>query len=112
MSDKFVDRRWHSRFRLSLPIKLRRENGGEWITGQTVDLSDGGALLSMPSHLVPPVGSRVSVELEVPESQTAAGQAVQVNSQAKVVRHQPGQVGELGVAIQFMAPLDLGLVDE
>ena len=109
MSDTSPDRRRFPRFRFSVPITLRDEEREMLGTGQTVDVSNGGALLLIPSKLAPPIGSTVFAEMVVPESRSGGSKKRKVSSQARVLRHQSEQAGKLVVAIQFVEPLEPGL---
>ena len=109
MSDASPDRRRFPRFRLSVPITLRGEEREMLGTGQTIDVSDGGALLLISSKLAPPIGSTVIAELVVPASSSGGGKKRRVSSRARVLRHQSEQAGKLAVAIQFVEPLEPGL---
>ena len=112
MLDASSERRQFPRFRLSVPITLRGEEREMLGTGQTIDVSDGGALLLISSKLAPPIGSTVFAELVVPGSPSGGSRKRQVCSQARIVRHQSEQADKLVVAIQFVEPLELGLGDQ
>ena len=109
MSPTIAERRSYTRFPVSYPITLVNQAGHAFST-QTLDLSDGGALVAFPFDIAPPVGDVLDLDLWVPSSPSSGNETRRVNCQAKVLRHQDlGQGGKVGIGLQFLEPLKLGL---
>jgi hypothetical protein len=93
---------------VSCPVTLNVE--GQELFTQTIDLSDGGALVDVPAAGAPSEGTVLGVELQVPASATATGQRRNLVCQARVVRRRTdGNAARLGIALEFLKPLDLKL---
>ena len=70
----------------------------------------GGVLLPIPIKVVPRVSERVRVLLAIPRTTPNTHMVEEVLCEARVVRHQPMENDEVvGVALQFQAPLTLGI---
>jgi c-di-GMP-binding flagellar brake protein YcgR len=112
MSDAFTEQREHPRTPVSMPIRLfSDQDGREIAAAQTIDLSNGGALVQMPHEELVAVGEMLRVELVAPVSGDAGEGAVRhVWCRARVVRHHPGgEPAVTAVAVEFQQLLDLGL---
>ena len=111
MPGVLTERRWHTRVLLSVPITVQGEEHEILGTGRTVGISEGGALLLLPSEIIPRLGGTMFVELCVPGSVTGDGEPREVSSEAKILRHRPVKDRRELVAIQFVMALELGLRD-
>jgi hypothetical protein len=89
---------------------LAKAGGWELFT-QTIDLSDGGALVAIPaSEGAPVVGEILEVELQVPASRGGTKNTRRVRCRAKVLRRQAlAQKQRVGLAMEFEKPQHLGL---
>ena len=112
MSDAFAEQREHPRALVSMPIRLfHDESGRQILATQTIDLSNGGALVEMPPEELVGVGDLLRIELVAPVSGDAGKGAVRhLWCRARVVRHHPCEGADrTGVAIEFQQLLNLGL---
>ena len=93
------ERRRDARYPFARPVKIRCDRTGKFFSGQTVNMSAGGALIHVnhPSLLVP--GQRVSVGVAWTRSQEGLIASHQLLN-AIVVRSL-GHCGEQTVALQF-----------
>jgi c-di-GMP-binding flagellar brake protein YcgR len=108
---KSVDeRRKHKRHRVSVVIALQRPASAEPLKSKTLDVSDGGAMLTIPIKNVPKLSERVRVLLSLPRSTANTYMVEEVACDARVVRHQPMEADDVvGIALQFSATQNLGL---
>ncbi|MHC4983635.1 MAG: PilZ domain-containing protein [Planctomycetota bacterium] len=104
------ERRAHKRQNLACPTALL-DSGGEIIAkGKTVNLSEGGALVSVPIESAPDMAADVEIRFSVPRSTANTYMLEEFASLACVTRHQPlVDESRAGVAIRFNKPLELGL---
>jgi hypothetical protein len=110
MSGRARERRKHERKVVACAVSVYDRGGKAVATGRTVNLSDGGALLSVPIRSVGEVGSKVNVTLSVPRTTPNTYMLEEVASAATVVRQQPlVDAAFAGVALRFDRPLDLAL---
>ena len=110
MAKNGAERRRHKRHRIACPLSILRFGAAEPLTGKTLDVSDGGAILAIPIKAVPRVSERVKVVLGVPRSTANTYMLEEVPCEARVVRHQPMDDNSVvGVALQFSPALDLAL---
>ena len=112
MSDASNEQRTHPRIPVSWPVRLFDDNTGrQLMQTQTIDLSNGGALVEMPPEELVAVGDLLRIELVASPPEGAGEGAVRhVWCRAKVVRHHPGEGADrTGVAMEFQQLLNLGL---
>jgi c-di-GMP-binding flagellar brake protein YcgR len=107
-----AERRKYKRHRLACVVALHRHSAGEAVKSKTLDVSDGGAMLTIPikNVSVPKVNERVRVVLALPRSTPNTFMIEEVTCEARVIRHQPMEDDDVvGVALQFSAAQNLGL---
>lgn len=105
-----VERRKHKRHRLACPLSWQKAADPSPVKVKTIDVSDGGAMVTVPIKVVPRLADRVKVVLAVPRSTPNTYMLEEITLDAKVVRHQPLEDNEsVGVALQFTSAQDLGL---
>ena len=111
MSDAFEERRQHPRFDVAVPMWRYDQDGKQVVATETINVSNGGALVAVPTESVPAVGDMLRVELVVPSfPDPGAGPTREVERQARVVRHQPtGDPSSTAIGLEFQQLLDLGL---
>jgi len=77
---------------------------------RSLNISDGGVLLSMPVHALPPVNTSVSFRFYVPRRTPNTYMLEPFVSEGHVVRHEPMEDDQFAaVAVQFVRPLQLEL---
>lgn len=96
-SEDVVDRRGSSRVDISVPVWYHiKSDWTKWLLGKSVDHSDTGIRLALPSKVKP--GTEISIRLKLPDSPTP------VNLKGVVVWTAPGDTGremvECGVAFK------------
>ena len=110
MAKQKAERRSHKRMDMDCLIEILRNQAGRPIRGRTVNLSDGGAMVSVPIQSIPDLGEKVDVTISLPRSTPNSRMIETVSSSAKVVRHEPGVDDAVGfIAVQFPRPMDLDL---
>lgn len=112
MDASAADKRQYRRLGLVCPITLGTgvEEPMPMTSTRTLNLSDGGALVSVPVGVLPPIGSMLAVQFAVPRSTQNTYMLEGFACQAQVVRHMPLKDSHrLGVALRFIRPLTLGL---
>jgi len=104
------ERRSYKRHNLDCPVAILDRGGRAVARGRTVNLSDGGALVSIPTSYAPEVSTNVKVLFSVPRATPNTYMLEEFASPACVVRRQ-GLVDESaeGVAVRFTRPLNLAL---
>jgi c-di-GMP-binding flagellar brake protein YcgR len=103
------ERRRYARFGVDAAVSLF-EDQRELLSGRSLNISDGGALLAAPARPAPRVGQTVQVSLRLPRSTPNSFLLEDVACPAKIVRQQRyGSNGQTALALQFDQPLDLGL---
>ena len=77
---------------------------------RTINISDGGLLVALPSDALPAVGTKVNITFSVPRSTPNTYMLEKFACSAMVVRHDPFDDEKLtGVALRFDQPVDLML---
>jgi c-di-GMP-binding flagellar brake protein YcgR len=105
-----VERRKHKRHKLGCAVALQMRSAAEAVKSKVMDVSDGGALLTIPIKSVPRLSERVKVVLALPRSTANTYMVEEVSCDARVVRHQPMEANDVvGVALEFSPPQNLGL---
>ena len=110
MPKKIAERRASARMALSCPVSLYDRAGDLLVRSKTVNLSDGGLLVSVPVETLGRLGESTNVALSVPRSTPTTYMLEDFACPARVVRHQP-MVDEqfAGVALAFEEPQELSL---
>ena len=110
MSKNERERRRSTRMDVPCPIQVRDPRGQFEASGRTINISDGGAMLSLPVNSLPGLAKEMKVVFSVPRLTPNTRMFEQFECPATVVRHQPLTDDMLaGMAIRFTRPLDLGL---
>ena len=111
MARQSREHREHERVELACPIKLY-DNGGEVLAqSKTLNISDGGALVSLPLDSLPKIGSKANITLSVPRSTPTTYMLEDFACRGEVIRHQPlVESNFAGLALRFEEPQELGLV--
>jgi len=105
-----TERRKDRRQELACPVFLVDDSGGKPLKSRTVNLSDGGAYLTMPAHEAPPPGRQVAVVLRVPRRTPNTYMLEEFCAQAVVVRQDERREDAcIGIALRFLQRLDLTL---
>jgi len=103
------ERRKHQRHPLSCPVNLADEAGSYAIAARTINISDGGMLVSVAPQNETDPGLALSLKLSIPRSTPNTFLMQPVSGKAVVVRHEPCDNGTCQVAIRFEPPLELDL---
>ena len=104
MESTTLEQRQDIRQELSWPISVWLPEANRFFNGKSVNVSKGGALISVP--LTTPVAAGNEVEINFPRTQTLAkekGQYARIKH-AKVLRVDRKQLlenGSLGIAVEF-----------
>ena len=110
MSCRRPERRKHRRSRISCPAAVLSVDGQELVKGRTVNLSDGGLLISVKADSLPALDGNVQARFSVPRSTPSTYMLEEFSSPARVVRRQPLVKPKLtGIALQFQQDVPLGL---
>ncbi len=104
------ERRQHRRHPLPCPVSFQAPGAGAELRSKSLNISDGGLLVSVGGHQPPPPGSRMNVQFSVPRTTPNTYLLERFRAPAIVVRHEgdPGD-GSARVAVRFETPLQLGL---
>lgn len=104
MTKRNSERRRHKRCDLSCPVTLSCDAIQNKVKGKTLNVSDGGVLVSleMPCE----AGQAVEVKISLPRTTPSTHMFEEFTSKARIIRHQPAD-GEKGsiVAMKFTDPL-------
>lgn len=104
MESTVLEQRQNIRQDLSWPISIWLPEANRFFNGKSVNVSKGGAFISVP--LTTPVAVGNEIEINFPRTQTLAkekGQYARVKS-AKVLRVDRNQMlyeGSIGIAVEF-----------
>ena len=110
MAETAAEKRQHYRFAMSYPVKLFGRSGRQLTTGQTVNLSRSGALLSVSRDIVDELlaSDGVNVTISLPAKSYRADSTTGFACNARIVRQcrlDDGAAGE--VAVEFSRPMQL-----
>ncbi len=110
MGQSGIEKRKFKRTVLPCPIEISDEQGNLLAKTQTVNISDGGALIQLPLEALPTFNSEVNLNFSVPRSTPNTYMLEECNCGGRVVRHQPMlEESEVCIAVEFSKPLDLVL---
>lgn len=109
MGTRATERRRHRRFEVACPTTLLAPAVGE-AKATSVNVSDGGMLLAIPSARLPRPGEQVELRFRVPRRTPNTFLLEAFSCRARVVRHEgTPEVSDHAVGLEFQAPLDLGI---
>lgn len=107
MANQQRERRRESRTAVSCAAAISDEDGPREAGGRTVNVSDGGALITMPIEILPAVSRRVDITLSVPRSTPNTRMVEKIATAATVLRHEPMVDDRLaGMAVRFEREVD------
>lgn len=110
MSTSQDDKRGQKRRELECPAVVADSSGEHLVNGRTVNISDGGAVISIPVKSLPDIQKRVRVKISVPRLTANTRMQEEFISDATVIRHQPLLDDScVGMVIRFTEPMDFGL---
>ena len=104
------ERRASIRFDLTCLVVITDSAGKELLRTKTLNLSDGGVLLTAPTNQTIPLGQYVHVDVRLPRSTPNTFMLEEISSDAGILRHQPMRDNSsVATALTFTKPLKLGL---
>ena len=104
------ERRAYRRFDLACPVVVTDSEGNELLKTKTLNLSDGGALLTAPAKETIGLGQYVHVNVRLPRSTANTFMFENVSSDASILRHEPMKDhASVATAMKFTKPMKLGL---
>jgi len=104
------ERRAHKRHPISCPVVIADQQGNELFKSKTFNISNGGALFSVPIERTIPLGKSVRLNIRIPRSTPNTFMYEEIASDAQVVRHEPMvDVSQAATAVKFLKPLNLSL---
>ncbi len=108
MRNRGQERRKHERHEIERPVRIYQPGGDLLTRGNTLNISDGGVLISVPIDKVPQYQQDVDVKICRPGDEDDVHNSEEVTSRGCVVRHQPMEENiTAGVAIRFEKPVEL-----
>ena len=103
------ERRKHRRYRIPCPVALLDAAGDILANSRTLNISDGGALVTSAEASAMPPGQALHANLRVPRTTPNTFMYEDFFSAARVARHDRLAGDMIGVALQFPRPLTLEL---
>ena len=104
------ERRAYRRFDLICPVVVTDSAGNELLRTKTLNLSDGGALLTMPTEQTIPLGQPVHIDMHLGRSTANTFMFENVSTDVNILRHEPMQDhSSVATAMKFTKPMKLGL---
>jgi len=104
------ERRRYKRQNLPCPTVVELSDGLALGSTRTINISDGGVLITLPADALPDPGTEVKVTFSVPRTTPNTYMLEQFSCGARVVRLAPvPDGGHTGVGLQFDQPMDLML---
>lgn len=100
------ERRKHKRFDLSCPVKISI-NGGHSLAGETLNISNADLLAVVPSEALCAPGTKVVLTVSVPRVTPNTFMYEEFTCLGFIARLQTADKDHIGVAIQFVQPLEL-----
>ena len=108
MNDWKSERREYTRTDVVCAVVVSDEANSERTTGKALNLSDGGAMFTIPMNTLVELAPSVRMTLSVPRETANTRMHEEVTTEATVVRHEPMVDQDIaGVAVRFSAPIDL-----
>ena len=110
MAKKKSERRRHARRDVACPVAIAGGGDSRTARGKTLNISDSGALLSVPIEYLPDVTKQVNISVSVPRATANTYMFEEFQSRATVTRHEPMIDDRLaGVAVRFDRVLEFNL---
>jgi len=110
MGQSHPERRAHKRYELRCPVTVAGARSPEPLEAWTVNLSDGGALMSLPPGPELRPGQALRLNLRVPRTTPNTYMLEEFSSPAYVVRRPAGEeTADRAVAVRFVPALKLEL---
>ncbi len=110
MSKSESERRRHKRKDVTCPVTVSHSEGNVKSPGKMLNVSDSGALLSIPIEFLPEVKELVHVTVSLPRSTPNTHMVEEIKSHATVVRHHDLDNGKnAGMAVKFEDNMNLDL---
>ncbi len=104
------ERRACGRFDLACPVIVTDSAGNELLKTKTLNLSDGGALLTVPIEQTIPLGQYVRMDVRLPRSTKNTFMFENISAEASILRHEPMiEHSSIATALTFTKPLKLQL---
>ena len=108
MASERQERRQHSRLKAGCPVSVFTRSGELVAKGRSLDISDGGAYVSVPAEAIDRIQGRVNLTFSIPRSTENTYMLEDFACQADVLRSQPLVDDNLaGVAMAFAHPIHL-----
>jgi hypothetical protein len=109
MAKTAAEKRRYYRFAMSYPVKLFDRGGRQLTMGKTLDLSRGGALLSLPQATFDDlgIGGSVNVSVSLPPESYRAETATDFACEARVVRRTQTSSRAGNIAVEFARPMQI-----
>ena len=110
MAQLSSERRRDKRTSLTCSVKLLDRTGELLAESKTINISDGGMLLSLPVKSLPSIGNNLNCEVALPRFTSTSFMFERFTSNVRVLRHQP-MVDDryAGMALGFAQPQKLML---
>ena len=110
MGETFRENRRHARKELRCPLTVFNLDGEMLGSGDTINISNGGALLAIPAGSVPEVHAHVDVTFFVPRDPPQTDRLDAYATRAEVLRHEASPDAKaVDLAIRFAKPVHLSL---
>jgi len=104
------ERRACRRFDLTCSVVVTDSVGNELLKTRTLNLSDGGVLLTAPIKQTIPLGQYVHVDMRLPRSTENTFMFENISAEAGIIRHEPMiEHSSIATALTFTKPMKLGL---
>lgn len=104
------ERRRFKRIDLACPIEISGHQGHFQARGRTINVSDGGVMISIPAKIVPHVKEKIKVTVSIPRITPNTRMIEKIDSLATVLRHQERPDENLSeIALRFTKPKKLEL---
>ena len=104
------ERRAYRRFNLACTVVVSDSAGKELMRTKTLNLSDGGVLLTTAIEDTIPLGQPVHIDVHLGRSTANTFMFENVSTDANILRHEPMQDhSSVATAMKFTKPMKLGL---
>lgn len=104
------ERRAYRRVDLACPVVVTDTAGNELLRAKTLNLSDGGVLLTTPVEDAIPLGQPVHIDVHLKRSTANTFMFENVSTDVNILRHEAMQDhSHVATAMKFAKPIKLGL---